>query len=344
MNLGKAAAALVWFAFLACIAQAKDFTLLEVKSVRAVDLADIKPSQIVFSDRSDSSDSTGGPAPGLIYFDHWSSTRPDEKQVLSLFPGYVAPASGRGASRRQSASEKLTVYVAEARFILDRVVTIDELPRYTTLSFAERVDPAIKHKLIKPDEAAPLTNPTAAHNRNPARPWCVGNTVVCLRSHYQLEGKLPLGVRLANKVRDAKKKIAEYIEFESELAVRKPEELDQALLMRLTGIDTPVIGTLEQTTFHVNQVLQFGRSVVIFQQHPSQVGKTVVTAFVAIAMESKLLNTKKDYAQVPVLRNLVPVQVLMGKSSFNTGSSISAGLPNYARSRIRLIAGILSGQ
>jgi hypothetical protein len=60
-------------------------------------------------------------------------------------------------------------------------------------------------------------------------------------------------------------------------------------------------------------------------------------------MESKLLNTKKEYARVPVLRNLVPVQVLMGKSSFNTGSSISAGLPDYARSRIRMIAQILSG-
>jgi hypothetical protein len=153
-----------------------------------------------------------------------------------------------------------------------------------------------------------------------------------------------LGIQLANKLRDAKKKVADHLDFESELAARGPEELDQPKLMRLTGIDTPVIGALEQTTFYVNQVLQFGKSIVLFQPHPSQSGKTVVTAFVAIAMESKLLNTKKEYARVPVLRNLVPVQVLMGKSSFNTGSSISAGLPDYARSRIRMIADILSGK
>ena len=45
---------------------------------------------------------------------------------------------------------------------------------------------------------------------------------------------------------------------------------------------------------------------------------------------------------VPVLRNLVPVQVLLGNSSFNTGSSISAGLPVYARNRIRAIAEALN--
>jgi len=343
MNFGRAAKALAWFAVLASIAEAKDFTIEDVKSVSAHGIDVTKPAAIVFNDRSNSADSTGGPAPGLVYFDHWSRTRPDEKEALSLFPGYAEP-SGKGSGRRGNNAEKLTVYVAEARFMLDRAITLDGLSRYTTLSFTERVDPAIKHQLIKPEEVAPLTNPRAAHNRNPARSWCVGNTVVCLRSHYQLEGKLPLGIRLANKVRDTKTTIAEYLEFESELAARGPDELDQARLMRLTGIDTPIVGALEQTTFYVNQVLQFGRSVIVFQQHPSQAGKTVVTAFVAIAMESKLLDTKKEYAKVPVLRNLVPVQVLMGKSSFNTGSSISAGLPNYARSRIRLIANILSGE
>ena len=42
---------------------------------------------------------------------------------------------------------------------------------------------------------------------------------------------------------------------------------------------------------------------------------------------------------MPVLRNLVPAQVLAGKSSFNTGNSISAGLPVYARNQVKAIAG-----
>ncbi len=54
-----------------------------------------------------------------------------------------------------------------------------------------------------------------------------------------------------------------------------------------------------------------------------------------------MLDKKKEFEKVPVLRNLVPAQVLMGRSSFNSGDSISAGLPKYARNEIRTIANIL---
>ena len=56
-----------------------------------------------------------------------------------------------------------------------------------------------------------------------------------------------------------------------------------------------------------------------------------------------MFDKKKDYEKVPVLRNLVPAEVLMGKSSFNAGNSISAGLPQHARNEITTIAGILEG-
>jgi hypothetical protein len=42
-----------------------------------------------------------------------------------------------------------------------------------------------------------------------------------------------------------------------------------------------------------------------------------------------------------VLRNLVPAQVLAGKSSFNAGSSLSAGLPAFSRNRLKAIAEML---
>ena len=62
----------------------------------------------------------------------------------------------------------------------------------------------------------------------------------------------------------------------------------------------------------------------------------------ALAVETDVLEKKKEYEKVPVLRNLVPAQVLMGQSSFNTGNSISAGLPEYARNRIRAVAALLA--
>jgi hypothetical protein len=60
-----------------------------------------------------------------------------------------------------------------------------------------------------------------------------------------------------------------------------------------------------------------------------------------LAVESNVLVKKKEFVKVPVLRNLVPAQVLAGKSSFNSGTSISAGLPIYARNQVKAIASIL---
>jgi hypothetical protein len=61
----------------------------------------------------------------------------------------------------------------------------------------------------------------------------------------------------------------------------------------------------------------------------------------ALAIETDVLEKKKEYETVPVLRNLVPAQVLVGKSSFNTGTSISAGIPDYARNRVKALAAML---
>ena len=89
--------------------------------------------------------------------------------------------------------------------------------------------------------------------------------------------------------------------------------------------------------------MQFGKLLAVFQPHPSDAGKTVVSVFMALAIESNILAKRKEYLQVPVLRNMVPAQVLAGKASFNSGQSLSAGLPVYARNQVKAIAGLLGG-
>ncbi len=88
--------------------------------------------------------------------------------------------------------------------------------------------------------------------------------------------------------------------------------------------------------------MKFGKFFAVFQTHPTDPDKTVVTAFMSLAIEASVLDKKRDFENVPVLRNLVPAQVLMGQSSFNSGNSISAGLPKYARNEIRTVAGLLA--
>ena len=103
-------------------------------------------------------------------------------------------------------------------------------------------------------------------------------------------------------------------------------------------------GALEQDIFWVNQILRFGKFLAVFQPDPAQPGRTVATAYMALAVKTDVLERKKEYERVPVVRNLLPAQVLMGTSSFNTGTSISAGLPTYARNRIQAFAAALAAK
>ena len=167
-------------------------------------------------------------------------------------------------------------------------------------------------------------------------------TLVCIQSSYKLEGKIPIGIMLVNKLRDSAKKVSDHIDFESELSQPAPADLDQAGLKDLTGLDTPVTRRaraehlLRQSDFEIRQILW--RCFRITRPTPTRPWSPPI---MALAVETSVLDKQKEFENVPVLRNLVPAQVLMGQSSFNSGDSISAGLPKYARNEIRMVAGLL---
>ena len=319
---------------------AQGFSIEEVRSVAAVAPGQLKPKTIVFSDHKDDRLTDAGI--GLIRFEDWGRERPVQKQYLSLFPGYTEPTikvSVHGIQK--SYTEKLHMYVVEARFLIGKAPGTIDLARYTRLDVLEKLDPTIKHRRISAEQALPQADPQSAHNRHPSRRWCEAPQSLCIESRYPLEGKLPVGIRLANKLEEGGKKISEAMEFQTEIRVLPQAELDRSGLSKLTGLEAPVTGALEQTLFQVNQVMQFGKLLAVLQEHPADTGKTVATVFMALAVETDVLERKKEFENVPVLRNLIPAQVLMGKSSFNSGSSISAGLPDYVRNRIRAIADLL---
>lgn len=340
MALG-ALAALAAFAPTAMPAAAQEFRIEDVAEITALNSASLKPYTIAFSDRlgNDLTDAKSG----LIRFADWGKARPLQKEFLSLYPGYEEPTiTYTAGGTTKTVKRRLHMYVAEARFELARAPTTIDLTRYANPTFLERMDPAIKHRLISADDVTPNKN-TKLANRNPNRRWCEGGaTVICITSRYQFEGKLPTAILLLNKLRESGKQIAGFIEFESELRIVPAAQIDQAAFAQLTGIGTPVTAALEQNIVHVNEVMQFGKFLAILQAKPSDPNHTVVTTFVALAVESDLFEKRKEFENVPVLRNMVPAQVLSGRSSFNTGNSISSGLPNYSRNRIKALATILS--
>jgi hypothetical protein len=318
-----------------------EFTIQEAASPAGLAPEQLKPKTIEFLDRPN--EELIDPDAGLIRFEDWAQARPVEKQFLSPFPSFVEPMIETTVDGvRKRVKQKLHMYVAEARFVLGRPPGSLDLASYINLPFIERIDPAVKHQLITSAEAVSPKDPRAAPNQHPLRRWCDARPVtICIRSRYQFEGKLPLGIQIANKLRDSSKRIADHLEFESELTLRSPAEVTELGLTNLTGLDTPSVGAIEQNIYYVNQVMQFGKLLAVFQQHPTNVNQTIVTVFLALGVETNLFLKKKEFSNVPVLRNLVPAQVLAGKSSFNSGKSISAGLPFYARNQVKAIAGIL---
>jgi len=343
-NLKPIAVAMVLAAFTAAAgAQNKEqvFRIVEVTTPAGLAVEQLKPKTIAFMDRA--SEQLVDPDSGLIRFEDWAQARSVEKQLLTPYPSYAEPYVETVVDGvRKRFKEKLQVYVGEARFALARPAGSIDLARFVALPFIEGIDPAVKHRLITSAEAVSPKDPRAVNNQHPLRRWCDSRPVtICIRSRYQFEGKLPLGIRIANKVREGSKKIADYLEFESELTLRTPTEVAEFGLAALTGLDTPSIGALEQNIFYINQVMQFGKLLAVFQRQPADANQTVVTVFIALAVEASFLAKKKEFSTVPVLRNLVPAQVIAGKSSFNSGNSISAGLPVYARNEIKAIAAIL---
>ena len=325
-----------------CAAHGQEFQVVKVPAVNGVPLDQVRPGTIIFNDYRDAEISEG--TSGFIRFEDWGRRMPSQKQFLALYPTYTEGMTTRTVEGMQTTvKDRLQLYVAEARFVVSKPAASIDLKQYTTLAFLEKIDPAIKHQVIKPSELKLLNEERNHNNRNPQREWCEGSSVtLCVRSRYKLEGKIPMGVALANKLRDNERKLTDQIEFENEFRVLTPGEFDEAAIQKLTGLNTPVAAVLEQNIFAVNQILRFGKFIAVLQPHPTNPEVTITSGAVALGVSATTLETKKNYEDVPVLRNLVPVQVLLGNSSFNTGTSISAGLPAYARNRIKSIAELLN--
>ena len=128
-------------------ALAAPFRIVEVASVANLPVSQIAPQTIAFSDHKE--DNVTDRASGLIKFDDWAQTRMVQKQFLGLYPGYDQPVLGLGTAAKPH-KKRLHVYVAEGRFALKRAPASFNLGEYATLAFIQRLDPAIKHKVIAP--------------------------------------------------------------------------------------------------------------------------------------------------------------------------------------------------
>ncbi|MDE2372715.1 MAG: hypothetical protein KGL96_00655, partial [Hyphomicrobiales bacterium] len=162
------------------VACADDFHIVNATSPKDWDPGQLKPGMIVFSDAKNGA---AADADSLVAFADWARAHPAQKKFLALFPDYAEPTVTKmaaGSAAPAPAVEKLTMYVAQARFLLDRAPGALDLAHYVSLPFLEKVDPAIHHKEIAAADVNPLTDVQGIGNRNPQRKWCTGRAaLVC---------------------------------------------------------------------------------------------------------------------------------------------------------------------
>ncbi|MET0278662.1 MAG: hypothetical protein ABW198_10035 [Pseudorhodoplanes sp.] len=309
---------------------ADEFKIEPVVSLASIPVAQLKPRTIVFSETR-LGEKAESPAE-LIPFDEWARDKPLQRRFLAMLPDFREPL------RKEGGVDKLQIYVAEARFRVAKPAQAFDLKRYASIAFLEALDPAVKHKPITVSDIQVNKDVLSANMRPMNRKWCE-DAAGCYQSRYRFEGRIPTGILLVNKLRDeTKKPIPDFIEFQSEVRLPSPQDPQFVDIRSLTGLDAPVSGVFEETIFWVNQVIHSGKILAVMQQDPADAKASIATIYIALTLRSDVLNKQRNFSNAPILRNLVPVQLLMGRSSFNSGDSISSGLPNYARGRVKAIA------
>jgi len=215
---------LVGLALLPTNGNAQEFQVQEKASLAGVPLAELKPKTIVFADQPGANKDEV-----FVSYEDWAKAKPLQQQILSLYPGYSEPNLDiivDGTKRHYS--EKLHMYVAQARFIVAKPQGSINLARLATLPFAEQLDPAIKQRVVTAADVVRPKEAKSVHNQNPQHSWCEGRpTVVCLHSTYKLEGRLPVGIALANKIREGGRQVSDTLEFDRVLVIEHGRVLEQ---------------------------------------------------------------------------------------------------------------------
>ena len=148
---------------------------------------EVKPKTIVFSDHRD--DKLADAGTGLIRFEDWGRERPLQKQFLSLFPDYIgADHQGLGPRHPESYTEKLHIYVVEARFLSRsrRRFDLASLPVMTCWKRSTRRSSTGSSRRMT---TAPQADPRAPITAIPSRRWCEAPGSLCIEFPLSARGQ-----------------------------------------------------------------------------------------------------------------------------------------------------------
>jgi hypothetical protein len=287
-------------------------------------------------------------------FANWSQNSPVETEFLTIFPNYTEPKFIKRKGARPE-TENLHVYIAKGKAVLNRKIDENDLRQMITLERIASMDRDIKHmeidssrflsniagqsglKNFRWPECDPTGESIFRYQREldlkvlnpPNREWCSDSErSTCVESCFLFSDVLwNMGVKINNTFAEDQKDYGVASQSEVRYFVNEAEMEKLYSVANLTGLNAPVTGVLEQNIFYVNQVIQTGKVLAVFQQHPDDPGKTIMTSFIMIGLRSH------SWEKYPQLRD-----VLMGREFvLNHGRSIMLGLPKYSQNMAKAI-------
>lgn len=304
-------------------------------------------------------------AAGTVYYQYtaqppaftdWMASSKTEYEYLGLFDGYTEPQLL--TPREQNlVTEKLTMFIARAKAVVNKSPSSLDLSKLVSIDFIQKLDSELIHTEISPSQIMPLVagsgNVTAFKQCNtesdvivrptleqslaslnrPNQSWCSDSSrSICIESCYLFNSGYQAAVGAYNtfKAEDELDKKDQGMATQSELRyyMSEAEMGKSSSIADLTGVSSKIVGVLEQNIFYFNQLIQYGKMLVVFQEHPSDSTKTIVSTFVVFAPQTK--TWVKDYSVLGI--SLRVNDILMGNGgNLNTATGITAGLPVYAK-------------
>ncbi len=255
------------------------------------------------------------------------------------------------------------MFVARSKAIINKPASAINLKQMITLPFIQGLDSEILHAPITAQNTMPvvagrpnipnfqaLCNKDDVHISRPSRelslekfqrpgqPWCSDTSrSICIESCYIFDEFYKKGVSLLNRKSSAEdqKDLGMASQSEMRYFVSEAEMGKKVPLAALTGISTPVRGILEQNIFYFNQIVRYGKIVAVFQEHPTDASKTILTSFLAFAIQTATYEKEFSFILTVKFKD-----ILMGRAGkpINTATGITAGLPFYSLNIAKTLA------
>lgn len=299
-------------------------------------------------------------------FTEWLQTSPNEARVMNLHPAFREPTvTIVDNDIPKDKTLTMVVYSTRAKTYAAKPAAQVNLASLISDKTFARFDPEARHRKIAQNQTMPVVagrgaianfkwcnkNPKSPdiflpslersqlHMSRPDRPWCKPDArVACYESCRLVPPRSAMEVAIAgyNQFKSPGKDFGIATQSEARYYVSEAEFGARVPLASLTGIKTPVSGVLEVSLFYFNQIMVFGKMLVILQPDPNNKQRTVLTTLAAFGVRADTWNHRLYGSQV---QNL-----LKSKSSMNAKTGILAGVPGFTRNAALGLAELLEQQ